>query len=375
MPVRPAVISALLVAAVLAAGLTVAETQATAGVLQWALLAAGLASIAGIPWRYRFPRVFAVLAVLGPVVSPIATYLPLVGVFVIATRRRAVETLPVLALAVGAAAFTLYRNVPDGWTVLVLLGGAVAFQAVSVTAGLLTGIRRAMVDDLRERLDRAEAERALREDQARADERRRIAGEMHDRLGHRLSLLSVHAGALALRGDLPASTVRETARVLSDTTHRAMEDLRTIVQVLHEPAGDVPNEVDDLGAVAALVVEARGVGVDVGLRSTELLTLAPPGRPLAGVAHRVVREGLTNAARHAPGARVEVVLDGRPGAELTVTVRCGPSIAGPASGGARTGLVGLRERVETLTGGTLTHGTTPSGHVLRAVLPWPTERT
>lgn len=369
-PVRPAVISAVLVVAVFTAGLTVAETQATAGVLQWTLLVVGLAMIGSIAVRYRSPRVFAVLAVLGPLVSPVATYLPLVGVFVIATRRRAVETLPVLALAVGTAAVTLYRNVPDGPTVLVLLGGAVAFQAISVTAGLLTGIRRAMVDDLRERLARAEAERAVREEQARADERRRIAGEMHDRLGHRLSLLSVHAGALALRGDLPARTVRETARVLRDTTHRAMEDLRTIVQVLHEPTGDVPDEVDDLGAVEELVAEARAVGADVRLRSTALLTVSPPGRPLAGVVHRVVREGLTNAARHAPGARVDVALDGRPGRDLTVTVTSGPSAAGPTPEGAGTGLVGLRERVETLAGGTLTHGPTPSGHLLRAVLPW-----
>lgn len=350
-PVRPAVISAVLMVAVLAGGLTVVETQATAGVLQWVLLVVGVLMIGSIAVRYRMPWMFAVLAVLGPLVSPVATYLPLVGVFVIATRRRAVETLPVLALAVGTAAITLYRNVPDGPTVLVLLGGAVAFQGISATAGLLTGIRRAMVDDLRERLARAEADRAVREEQARADERRRIAGEMHDRLGHRLSLLSVHAGALALRGDLPASTVRETARVLRDTTHRAMEDLRTIVQVLHEPTGDVPDEIEDLGAVEELVAEARAVGADVRLRSTALLTVCPPGRPLAGVVHRVVREGLTNAARHAPGTRVEVALDGRPGRDLTVTVTSGESAAGTAPEGAGTGLVGLRERVETLAGG------------------------
>ena len=69
---------------------------------------------------------------------------------------------------------------------------------------------------------------------------------MHDRLGHRLSLLSVHAGALALRTDLSAETVRESAQVLRDTTHRAMEDLRTIVQVLHDPPCDESEDTEDL---------------------------------------------------------------------------------------------------------------------------------
>lgn len=365
--------------AVTAAGLTMGEALVgDAGRVAWLVL--GLAAIGCIPWRYRYPWIFVLGAIAVGNVSLIATYLPMVGVFVIATRRRTTETVLVLLLSVAAAAVNLYVGIPDLQEMLLLLGGAAALMTSSAVGGLLTGNRRAVVDDLRERLDRAEAEREVRDEQARAAERRRIAGEMHDRLGHRLSLLSVHAGALVLRDDLSAETVRESAQVLRDTTHRAMEDLRTIVQVLHEPPcpdaedPEDPGDPDDLAAVEHLVTEARSAGADVSLRSTALLLVSPPGRPLAGVAYRVVREGLTNAARHSPGAAVEVVLAGRPGRDLTVTVHSGCTGEGPAPQGAGTGLVGLRERVETLTGGTLAHGPLPDGYRLRAVLPWTKEK-
>lgn len=368
--------SAILMIAVTAAGLTMGEALVTdAGRI--ALLVLGLAAIGCVPWRYRHPWAFVLGSILVGNVSLIATYLPLVGVFVIATRRRTTETVLVLVVSVAAAAANIYRGIPDLQEMLLLLGGAAALLTSSAVGGLLTGNRRAMVDDLRERLARAEAEQVERDEQARAAERRRIAGEMHDRLGHRLSLLSVHAGALVLRTDLSAETVRESAQVLRDTTHRAMEDLRTIVQVLHEPPcpdAVEPEDTEDLTAVEQLVSEARVAGADVSLRSTALLLVSPPGRPLAGVAYRVVREGLTNAARHSPGAAVEVVLDGRPGRDLTVTVHSGCTGEGPAPQGAGTGLVGLRERVETLTGGTLAHGPLPDGYRLRAVLPWTKEK-
>ncbi|MEV1293688.1 histidine kinase [Pseudonocardia sp. NPDC049635] len=369
MPVRPSVMSAVLMVAVVVAGLTVAETREITGpldVLQWVV---GAAAVAAIPWRYRYPRAFGVVAVLSANVSPLTSYLPLVGVFVVATRRRVYETVLITVLAVAGAALN-FTAIPDAGTMWAMVLGATTLLVTSVTAGLFTGTRRAMVDDLRERLTRAEVDRALRDEQARTAERRRIAGEMHDRLGHRLSLLSVHAGALALRTDLSAETVRESAQVLRDTTHRAMEDLRTIVGVLHDPPCDENEDPEDLGAVEGLVAEARTAGADVSLRSTALLMVAPPGQPLAGVAYRVVREGLTNAARHSPGAPVEVVLDGRPGRDLTVTVTSGRPAERPAPEGAGTGLVSLRERVETLTGGTLAHGPLPAGYRLRAVLPW-----
>ncbi|MBC3192805.1 sensor histidine kinase [Pseudonocardia sp. C8] len=367
--------SVILMVAVTAAGLTTGEAHLVDSGYRIALLVLGVAALGTVPLRYRYPRSFALLAIVVGNAAAIATYLPLVGVFVIAARRRTAETVVVLALAVAGAAVNIALGVPTLGETLFLLGGATAFLTSSTVAGLLTANRRAMVDDLRRQLARAEADRAERDEQARAAERRRIAGEMHDRLGHRLSLLSVHAGALALRTDLSPETVRESAQVLRDTTHRAMEDLRTIVQVLNEPPcpSDGPEDTEDLAAVEHLVSEAREAGADVSLRSTALLMVAPPGRPLAGVAYRVVREGLTNAARHAPGAAVEVVLDGRPGRDLTVTVTSGCTGDRPAPEGAGTGLIGLRERVETLTGGTLAHGPLPDGYRLRAVLPWTKE--
>ncbi|MFP5068081.1 sensor histidine kinase [Pseudonocardia nantongensis] len=374
MPVSPAVTSAALVVAVGVTGWLFSgdwTVTDTAGVLRVLL---GLVGMVTIPWRYRYPWEFAVLGVVFAAFAPLASYLPLVGVFVVATRRRPFETVAITVLSMAGAAYTMVSEVPDPTGMWVALLGAWTLQFASVAAGLLAGTRRAVIADLRGRLATAEAERAERDERARAAERRRIAGEMHDLLGHRLSLLSVHAGALELRSDLSADTVRESARVLRDTTHRAMEDLRTIVQVLREPVGDDPvldPPGEGLGGIESLVAEARAAGAEIRLRSTELLLLTPPPDPLAGVAYRVVREGLTNATRHAPGAAVEVRLDGRPGRDLAVTVTSGcTGDRPPAPVGAGTGLIGLRERVETLTGGTLAHGPLPDGYRLRAVLPW-----
>ncbi|MFP5020293.1 sensor histidine kinase [Pseudonocardia phyllosphaerae] len=371
---RELVMSGVLVAVVGLAGWFLTGGWALATATDLLRFALGVAALATIPWRHRLPWEFAVIAVVVAAVSEIAAYLPLVGVFVVGTRRRPVETVAITLLTMGGTLYTLIPGTAWDSRIWVTILSAWALELASVAAGLLIGSRRALLAQLRGRVARAERERAEHADRVRAAERRRIAEEMHDLLGHRLSLLAVHAGALALRSDLSAATVRESATVLRDTTHRAMEDLRTVVQVLREP-GEGPERLDppgeDLTGVEALVADARTAGAEVRLRSTELLHVTRPPEALAAVAYRVVREGLTNAARHAPGAPVDVTLEGRRGRDLTVTVVSGRSDdRPPAPAGAGSGLVGLRERVETLTGGTLTHGPLPGGYRLAAVLPW-----
>ncbi|MEU4275569.1 histidine kinase [Streptomyces tanashiensis] len=211
--------------------------------------------------------------------------------------------------------------------------------------------------------DRMEREQEAVADRERLRERSRIAGDMHDSLGHDLALIAVRAGALEVDPGLgPAQqhAAGELRRAAADATAR----LRDIIGVLRE---------DDAGApttpagetVEELAARARASGLDVTLAPTPVPTL--PG--MSGLAlHRVVQEGLTNAAKHAPGAAVSVAVTPDP-ASVRVRVVSGPGTAEAPLPSGGTGLVGLDERVR-LAGGALTHRVTGDGEfVLEAVLP------
>ena len=220
--------------------------------------------------------------------------------------------------------------------------------------------RRQLVVSLRDRAERAEAEQQLRVAQARL-ERTRIAREMHDVLAHRISLLSLHAGALEFRPDAPAEEVARAAGVIRASAHQALQDLREVIGVLRartRPAdgrrrsGRSP----PWPTCPALVDESRAAGMRVRLRQPVAERRRPCRRRWAARAYRIVQEGLTNARKHAPGAAVARATSA--GGAGRRADRRDPQ---PAAGrrrrprgipGAGTGLVGLAERV-TLAGGRL----------------------
>jgi signal transduction histidine kinase len=220
------------------------------------------------------------------------------------------------------------------------------------------------VHALRERAEHAEVE-------TRAAERRRIAGEMHDVLAHRLSLLSVHAGALEFHPDAPAEEVAEAAGVIRESARAALEELRDVIGVLREEAGEGLTEPPQptLADLAALVEESRAAG----MRLTARIELgdAAPAAAVGRTAYRIAQEGLTNARKHAPGTAVTLAVHA-PDGGLEIEVRSLAPVAvatGSALPGTGTGLIGLAERVS-LAGGTLEHGVDPDGaFVLRARLP------
>jgi signal transduction histidine kinase len=193
-------------------------------------------------------------------------------------------------------------------------------------------------------------------------------------LAHRVSLLSVHAGALEFRPDAPAEEVAAAAGVIRRSATSVLEELREVIGVLREGGeqADVAPPQPTLAAVPGLVEESRAAGG----RVTWSLEVPPGHEPPALVgrtAYRVVQEGLTNARKHAPGAAVGVRVEGEPGGTLVASVVSRRALAPLADGSAGwgTGLVGLRERV-TLAGGRLHHGVDADGDfVLRADLPWP----
>ena len=100
--------------------------------------------------------------------------------------------------------------------------------------GLFVRARRELIDSLRERAERAEAEQRRRLEQAREAERRRIAREMHDVLAHRVTLLSLHAGALEFRPDAPPEEIAEAAGVIRASAHAALQELREVIGVLRD---------------------------------------------------------------------------------------------------------------------------------------------
>ncbi|EXU62093.1 histidine kinase [Streptomyces sp. PRh5] len=221
-----------------------------------------------------------------------------------------------------------------------------------------------------ERAARLERERRLVAEQARLRERARIAQDMHDVLGHELSLIALSAGALKLAPGL-ADGHREAARDIRARAAAAVDRLGEVIGVLRQEPDGAPPEPGGAD-VAELVERASASGLAVRLRSDGEPGELPPD--VARAVRRVVQEALTNVAKHAPGAEASVHV--RHTAEETeVRVVNGPgSTAAPVrSGGEGFGLIGLDERVG-LAGGTFGYGPEAGGFAVRATFPRTTTR-
>lgn len=246
------------------------------------------------------------------------------------------------------------------------------FIVTAIGWGMLVRSKRQLLLSLRDRARRAETEARLRAEQAQRLAREAIAREMHDVLAHRLTLLSVHAGALEFRPDAPREEIARAAGVIRESAHDALQDLREIIGVLRagEP-DDAGRPQPTLAALDALVAESREAGMKVTLDQRLTDAGAVPAS-VGRTAYRIAQECLTNARKHAPGAEVAVTVTGGPGEGLAVTVR-NPAPEGdvPSVPGSGQGLIGLTERA-TLAGGRLEHGTWGrGGFEVRAWLPWP----
>ncbi|MFJ7118174.1 histidine kinase [Streptomyces albogriseolus] len=248
--------------------------------------------------------------------------------------------------------------------VLVLTGATVGW-------GMFVRSKRQLMLSLRDRARRAETEARLRAEQAQRLAREAIAREMHDVLAHRLTLLSVHAGALEFRPDAPRDEIARAAGVIRESAHEALQDLREIIGVLRAgDSEDAGRPQPTLAALDALVAESLQAGMKVTLEQRVTDAGSVPAS-VGRTAYRIVQEGLTNARKHAPGTEVTVSVAGGPGEDLTVTVHNpAPEADVPPVPGAGQGLIGLTERA-TLAGGSLEHGRTPEGGFeVRARLPW-----
>jgi signal transduction histidine kinase len=299
----------------------------------------------------------------------------LIAFFTVAVHRpfRYVAIFGAISLA---SVFLYYELHPDRDTPLLVSFAISASITIAVAAwGMFVRARRQLVHSLRERAERAEAERQEHAERARLQERARIAREMHDVLAHRISLLSMQAGALEFRPGATPDEVARAAGVIRASSHQALQDLREVIGVLREaPDGAAPERPQPtLAELPALVEESREAGMVVRDR-LQVEDMASVPAAMGRNAYRIVQEGLTNARRHAPGTAVVLTLSGRPGDGLEIEVRnpmaaYRPERAVPPGSGA--GIIGLAERAH-LAGGRLEHGRTQSGdHRLWAWLPWP----
>jgi signal transduction histidine kinase len=328
-------------------------------------------------FRRAHPVAVGVIAGASSIVSATAGGPALLALFNVAIRasRRAVLAIAALALT-STAIFPLLYPGDELYSTQIVLG--VLITGVVVGWGLFVRVQRELVLSLRERAATLEAEQRLRVEQAREAERLRIAREMHDVLAHRVSLLSLHAGALEFHPDASAEEVAHAAAVIRSSAHAALEELRDVIGVLREggsaPGGAPEPPQPTLAEIPALVEESRQAGMRVRCHIDVPADAAPP-TALGRAAYRIVQEGLTNARKHAPAAAVEVTITAQPGTALVAEVvsRRAVGVAAPAAfalPGAGTGLVGLAERVA-LAGGELEHGPDGAGDfVLRATLPW-----
>ena len=347
----------------------------SARTLFWGDLVLGVASLAAMQFRRRWPLAVTVLTVAATAVSVSAIGPYIICQVSLSARRRWREILPTAALSVltGQASLAVQPNRTMSWYVNLLF--CVLAAGVVVAIGMYLGARRDLIASLHDRAERAEREQALQVSTARAGERTRIAREMHDVLAHRMSLVAVHAGALAYRTDLSAAETRETAAIIQANSQRALADLREILGLLRdtERGIDVTHHRPQptLSDLDSLLDDERAAGAHVTLRS-DLADLDALPESIGRSAFRIVQEGLTNARKHAPHAMVTVELTGHPGNGLDLSVRNPVRVGGELNGkdGAGFGLVGLAERAAA-SHGRFEHGLTPNGDfVLRAWLPW-----
>lgn len=342
-------------------------------------------------WRRRAPYAVTLTAAATAVVLPVGSWTALVALGSLISRRRGRDVWWTTAAVAVATAVTVARDaagrtsassliktllapagaepgtaVALGWWVAPLflaLGMAVAVGAgLAVRAHREAAVSAGQVSAAEQRTDR------LDDQLARQRERERIGREVHDVLGHRLSLLNLHAGALEAHAP-PDGPLHDSARLVREGAAKSMADLRSLLAMLNEPLATGPAEPDlSLVDLPAMIGETVEAGLPVS--SSVYIDGAERADPaLARAVYRIVQELLTNARRHAEGRPVRLDVTGSPSTGMHIDARNPYEPSGRPGGGQ--GLRGIAERVELL-GGDLAYGLDDDGRTFRVTvrLPW-----
>jgi signal transduction histidine kinase len=273
------------------------------------------------------------------------------------------RTPALVALGAGLAAF---------WTQDTLSGNPATeyFASAVLVVGSWGGGRalratRARNRQLEELTVQLADEREARARDAVLVERARIAREMHDVVGHSLSVISLQAQAASAALDRNPALVRAPLAAINDASRSAMVELRRLVAMLDADDEDPTEPLPALSTLSELVAEHRATGLAVSLGMGAVPDGVPPGVQLA--AYRIIQEGLTNVRRHSACREARITVDFTSERACVEVADRGPGAASPISGGH--GLVGVRARAEAC-GGWAEAGPDGPGWALRAVLPY-----
>ncbi|MCB7135372.1 sensor histidine kinase [Cellulosimicrobium marinum] len=326
--------------------------------------------------RRRWPRTLLVLTVLGIFVY-YALGLPVIGMALpaVAALYSAAE-LGRTAWAAGAGAVLVgvaaYFRVDEGQPLAYLYGYEILTNVALVAAAIALGVAVRLTREARAQSERVRAltaaEQAQAADRRLEAERVRIARDLHDVLGHHLSVVALHANVAGEAVGADDAAARAALGQVGDATSAALRELRTTVKVLRGPLPDgAPRGATSLAGLDALVRPARATGLDV------VLDVDVPRGALDGAidaaAFRIVQESLTNVLRHAGARRATVaahVADGR--LRLRV-VDDGAGSGVPDSGRRGQGIAGMVERAALLGGRLAAHDAPGGGFAVEADLP------
>jgi signal transduction histidine kinase len=340
----------------------------------WFDLLAMLAILLPLFFRRRFP--FGAPVAVGVAVGTssfvdghliprgLITNLAAIAAFVLlGSLRDRTQSAAGLAFGIGVTAIVAHNDPNGGIGNFVF--SSIAFT-IAWTIGFLVSRKFHEADLARERALKAEQEREVRARLAVSDERARIARELHDVVGHSVSVMTVQASAARRLLRPHQEKEREALLVVEQTGREALAEMRRLVGVLRRPE-EAPALAPQpsLEQIERLVESAREAGLPVDLRIEGDPVQLPAGVDLT--AYRLVQEGLTNAIKHARAQKAEVVVSYADGhVELTVS---DDGRGGGDGGGGGHGLVGMRERVSVY-GGELDAGPRAEGGFrLRARLP------
>jgi len=350
---------------------------------------AAIAAAVMVCWRHTWPVLVTGIALIPPLLFGYESLAALIALAALAAARRDRVLWAATAAVYAGTALAVARDAgrdPEITIFGMLIGtettagqvvGYLLLAAMMTGVALTTGIVRGVRGDLAHREAQA---RELRAEMTRRDERTRIAREMHDVLGHRLSLLSLQAGALEVSQEAGATRATEVARTLRTTARQSLEDLRQVIGVLRDGQGFAETDGEPRRAehgqpgltdLPELIANSRRSGLAANV-TIVLDEAAGAPAPLGTAAYRIVQESLTNVLRHAPGGVADVSVRGGPGVGLAVEVVNPLAHTGSAepSPGSGSGLTGIGERVRML-GGNVSAGPTDEGvFALRVWLPW-----
>ena len=336
-------------------------------------------------WRRRYP--LAVLAVVFTTLSvyyvrDYGSFMSIVGVVVLYSvavhadnRRRAWLAAGAYSLAIVAVAWFTVLDEPDGFATT-NAASMITYLLAAVVGAAIVRNRQQLFADTELRAEMAERDRLAEADRAVANERTRIAREMHDVVAHGMSVISVQAAAAQ---EIVRTDPEKAAEVLGriETVGRqSLNEMRRMLGVLRDPNGNPDGEPSasltpqpSLSDVPGAVERSTDVGVPAELVVTGVVRDLPPGVELTGF--RIVQEALTNVLKHAgSAASATVTIDYRADdVVIDVSDDGQGAVSALSSSGGGNGLVGMRERVEIYGGSLSTGPQTGGGYSVRAVLP------